>query len=93
MGRHRRTLQHDGIGLDGDGAGMIVLAVLDIDLLIISLETDISNLQGITAVAGGFDGKEAVGIRHRVGHYFLATEQRCRCLNNSFLRILFNNLS
>ena len=93
MGCHRSTLQHNGIGLHRNCAGMIVLAVLDIDLLTVGLETHISNLQGITAVAGSFDGKSTIGVRHSVGHYLLTTEQCCRCLNNGILRILFYNLS
>ena len=93
VGRHRGTLQHDGIGLDLNGAGMVVLTVLDVDFLRIGLETYIRHLKGVTAVAGGLDREGTVGVGDCVGYYFLTTEQGGGGLDDGLLCILFYNLS
>ena len=93
MSRHRGAFQHDGIGLEGDGAGMEILAFADGELLDIGLETYIGDLQGVSSVAGSLDREAAIGIRQCVGHYLLAAKN-CSCgLNDGLLRILFNNLA
>ena len=93
MSRDSGTLQHDGIGFEGDGACPIVLTILEGDLLRIGFESHIRNLQGITALTRGVDGEAAIGVGHCIGHYLLTREQ-CRCrLYHGFLSILFYNLS
>ena len=71
--RHRGALQHDGIGLHGDGTGGIVLTVTDIDLFCVGLKSNVGDLQGIFAVAGRTDGEAAIHIRQRIGHDLLST--------------------
>ena len=93
MSRHRGAFQHDGIGLEGDGAGMEILAFADGELLGIGLETYIGDLQGVSTVAGSLDREAAIGIRQCVGHYLLAAENSSSGLNDGLLRILFNNLA
>ena len=57
MGSHSGTFQHDGIRLEGDGACTVVLTILEGDRLRIGFETHIRNLQGVTALTRGLDGK------------------------------------
>ena len=66
------ALQHDGIGLERDGASTIVLPILEGDRLRIGFESHIRNLEGITALTRGVDGEAAIGVGHSVGHYLLA---------------------
>ena len=89
----RGTLQHDGIGLERDGAGMEVLAVADGELLGIGLEAHIGNLECVFAVARSLDGEAAVDVGQCVGHHLLAAEDSSSSLDDGFLCILFNNLA
>ena len=71
MGSHSGALQHDGIGLECDGACTVVLTVLEGDRLRVGLETHIRNLQGVTALTGGLDGECARGVGHGIGYHLL----------------------
>ena len=86
-GRHRGTLQHDGIGFQFDRAGMIVF-VLQRDLLRVGLETHIGHLQGIRTLRG-LDGESSFCVSDGIGNDLLTTQQGGGSLNDGFLRVLF----